>query len=165
MDLSIRKAKISEIDIAFGLLKKAAEWLKEKQIDYWQDWLNPPVIYSDWIKQGFENEEFYFAYENLQIIGMFRLQWSDEMFWGNQEEDSGYIHSLTVDRRYYGHRIGIKVIDMIEEICRKNNKKYLRLDCGITIKKLCDYYKSQGFITKGEIELLGEKLMLLEKRL
>ncbi len=165
MEIEIRKAKHTESDKAFELLKKAAEWLKKKNIDYWQDWLNPPQIFVDWIIQGFNDKQFHFVYENSILIGMFRLQWSDELFWGKQEDDSGYIHSLTVDRKYCGLGRGAMIIKKVEEICRKNNKKYLRLDCGISINKLCEYYKKQGFVSKGKVEVLGEKLILFEKTL
>lgn len=47
MKLKIRPAKKQEINIAFNLLKEAAQWLKEKKINYWQDWHNPPVLYRD----------------------------------------------------------------------------------------------------------------------
>jgi hypothetical protein len=46
------------------------------------------------------------------------------------------------------------IIKKVEEICRKNDKKYLRLDCGVTINRLCEYYKNQGFASKGKVEVL-----------
>jgi hypothetical protein len=36
-------------------LKDAAIWLGEREIDYWQDWLNPPVEFVCWIQEGFQN--------------------------------------------------------------------------------------------------------------
>jgi len=163
--LEIKEAKLAESYKAFDLLREAAEWLNGKNIDYWQDWINPPKIFKDWIIQGFEARQFHFVYEDSKLIGMFRLQWSDELFWGKQRDDSGYIHSLTVVRKYCGLGKGIKIIEKAEELCRKNNKNYLRLDCGISILKLCEYYKNQGFISKGNVEVLGEKLVLFEKAL
>ena len=165
MVTEIKEAKLEETDKAFELLKKAAEWLNKKNVDYWQDWINPPQIFKDWIIEGFKEKQFYFVYENANLIGMFRLQWADELFWGKQEDDSGYIHSLTVDRKYCGLGKGAMIIRKVEEICRKNNKKYLRLDCGVSINKLCEYYKNQGFVAKGKVEVLGEELILFEKAL
>jgi GNAT superfamily N-acetyltransferase len=145
------------------LLKNAADWLQKKGIDYWQDWLSPPENFKDWIKQGFKEKQFFFVYEDNQLIGMFRLQWNDELFWGKQVDNSGYIHSLTVDRKHYGLGKGAMIIKEVENICRENHKNYLRLDCGVSVKRLCDYYKNQGFSSKGTVKVLGEELVLFEK--
>ena len=117
---------ITEIDIGLDLLKKAALWLKSKQIDYWQSWITPQELYVDWIKQGFDNKQFYFVLNNSGIIGMLRLQWDDELFWGKQDNNAGYIHSFTIDRKYYGQGLGKQVLQMIEEVCIKNKKQYIR---------------------------------------
>jgi GNAT superfamily N-acetyltransferase len=165
MKIEIRKAELKELDKAFRLLKGAAQWLNKKNIDYWQDWLNPPDNFKQWVKDGFFNNEFYYVYNNLDLIGMFRLQWSDELFWGKQQNDSGYIHSFTIDRDYYGTGLGVEVLKEIEKLCRENHKRFLRLDCGVDIKKLCEYYQNQGFVAKGEVIVLGERLSLYEKQL
>ena len=58
MKLMIRKGRPDEINTALELLSQAAIWLREKHIDYWQNWLNPPALHMDWIQQGFDNREF-----------------------------------------------------------------------------------------------------------
>ncbi|MBN2395279.1 MAG: GNAT family N-acetyltransferase [Candidatus Atribacteria bacterium] len=163
--LKIRLADKSEISKAFSLLKGAAIWLKEKNIDYWQNWINPSDLYSNWIKEGFDSNQFYYVIYDSRVIAMFRLQWNDELFWGVQDDNAGYIHSFTTDRIYQGQGIGIKILQMIEDLCRQNNKQYLRLDCGVLIQGLCNYYEKFGFYSVGEIDLHGERLRLYEKRL
>ena len=49
MKIKIRKAKNQELSIAFDLLKEAAIWLKEKNINYWQNWFKPKDLYKNWI--------------------------------------------------------------------------------------------------------------------
>ena len=63
-ELHIRKAKTDEYFIALNLLKEAAVWLKERQINYWQSWLNPDENYKNWIKSGFNLGQFYFVEKN-----------------------------------------------------------------------------------------------------
>ena len=60
MNLNIRLARIEEFETALELLRNAALWLKSKHIDHWQNWINPSEIYVNWIKEGFELEQFYF---------------------------------------------------------------------------------------------------------
>lgn len=165
MNLNIRLARIEEFETALELLRNAALWLKSKHIDHWQNWINPSEIYVNWIKEGFELEQFYFILNNETIIGMFRLLWEDELFWGKQENNAGYIHSFTIDRKYYGFGIGTKVLNMVENICRENNKKYLRLDCGARNNGLSKYYEDYGFKQLGIIEVYNEQLQLYEKEL
>jgi ribosomal protein S18 acetylase RimI-like enzyme len=165
MQLELRLSDYEEIEIGLNLLKKAAYWLKSKNIDYWQSWINPQELYIDWIKQGFKNGQFYFVLNNFRIIGMFRLQWDDELFWGKQENDSGYIHSFTIDRDYYGQGLGKQVLLMIEDLCVKNNKHFLRLDCGVNVTGLCKYYSDFGFNSVGEVLIHNERLVLFEKRI
>ena len=162
-DIILKKAVPYEIDIVLSLLKDAAFWLKSKNIDYWQNWINPQRIYVDWIKQGFKNNEFYFACIDNLIIGCFRLQWNDEMFWEKREDQAGYIHSLTTSRKKAGSGLGKRLIDTIENYCRKNSKDFLRLDCGKHVKGLRNFYESLGFQYAGEKAVHGEQCVLYEK--
>jgi ribosomal protein S18 acetylase RimI-like enzyme len=165
MALIHRIAKPNELDIAFTLLKEAALWLKEKHIDYWQNWIDPPQYYREWIYDGFQHNEFRFVYDNDDLVGMYRLQFNDEKFWGKREDKAGYIHSFTTKREYYSKGIGHKILDEIEIKLKAEKIKYLRLDCGSKNKELCSYYEHYGFLRVGEIELDGTKQSLYEKRI
>ena len=164
-DLKIRLADLSEIEIALSLLKDAAIWLKDKGIDYWQNWISPVDFYLDWIKEGFDLHQFYFVLNDSGVIGMFRMQWSDEKFWGIQDKTAGYIHSFTIEKNYHGQDLGREILSMIEDVCKSNNKWYLRLDCGVDIERLCKYYEDNGFNPKGEVSIDIYRLRLYEKEL
>ncbi|MFW6237972.1 MAG: GNAT family N-acetyltransferase [Halanaerobiales bacterium] len=163
MCLTIRKAEKEEIDTAFSLLREAAEWLREEGIDYWQDWHQPPENLRSWIKEGFDREEFYFAGMDGEIVGMFRLKYSDEMFWGEENERAGYIHSFTTRRELKGRGIGDKILGRIEEMLKQKSIDKLRLDCGEGIDGLCEYYENRGFKKKRVTEVEGNRLVLYEK--
>ena len=164
-NITIQKSNSNDIHVVLSLLKEAALWLKSKNIDYWQNWINPQKIYVKWIKKGFENNEFYFAYMNNSIIGCFRLQWNDEMFWGKREDKAGYIHSLTTSRDKAGSGLGKRLINTIESHCHNNLKDYLRLDCGKHVKGLRNFYESIGFKDVEETIVHGEHCVLYEKTL
>ena len=164
-EIKIKIANKTEIDKAFSLLKDSALWLKDHNIYYWQNWINPSQEYIDWIIEGFDSKQFYFVYMNSKIVGMFRLQWEDKKFWGDREDDAGYIHSLTTDRSYYRQGIGKLMLKKIEVLCKTNNKKYLRLDCESRVEKLCKYYEEYGFIAVEEICIKKYQLRLYEKKI
>lgn len=163
VELHFKLIDEQEFKAVFNFLKEAAMWLRNKKIDYWQDWLNPPDNYKNWILKGLRNKQFYFVYENDKLVGMFRLQYNDELFWGKKYDKAAYIHSFTIKRELSGKGIGYKVLNKLEKQLKSEGISYLRLDCGIHIKKLCDYYKSYGFKEAGSVTVHGEELLLLEK--
>ncbi len=164
-NLKIRLADKSEMKKGFSLLQEASLWLKEKNIDYWQNWSNPHDSSFNWIKEGFDANQFYFVLKESEVVGMFRLQWNDEQFWGEQEDNAGYIHSFTTARQHQGQGLGRQILAQIEDMCKQNHKKYVRLDCGAHIEKLCQYYENSGFVSVGEISLGKHRLRLYEKEL
>jgi GNAT superfamily N-acetyltransferase len=165
MGISIRKAGSDEAGIAFAMLKEAAVWLQQRGIDYWQNWHNPPPSHIKWILNGFDHNEFFFAEQGTEIVGCFRLQWEDPMFWGPRHDGAGYIHSFTVVRRLAGQGIGREILSLIESHCRGEGKQFLRLDCGMHVPGLRKYYENAGFGQAGEIAFAGEQLVLYEKPL
>jgi GNAT superfamily N-acetyltransferase len=165
MHITFRKADSNEFKKVLYFLKQAAVWLKEKDIDYWQDWISPPPLFVDWIKQGFYHKEFYMVESDEDLIGCFRLQWQDPLFWGKQEDNAGYVHSLTISRDLVGQGIGRQVLKLIEDYCKQNGKSLLRLDCGVDIAGLRKYYEQYGFKSVGEVIVEGERLTLYEKQI
>ena len=166
MNLYIRKCRPDELPAALGLLYQAAVWLRDKNIDYWQNWLDPPASHVDWIRQGFERGEFHFVYNGEHaLVGMYRLQYVDEMFWGKRNDRAGYIHSFTTNRELRGNGIGYFILNAIEKELSRDGYAFLRLDCSPDIEGLCKYYEGYGFRPKGTILLHGEKLRLYEKEL
>jgi N-acetylglutamate synthase-like GNAT family acetyltransferase len=164
-EIHFKIAEGDDLQRILRLLQEAALWLEMKNINYWKIWIDPPEDYINWIRKGFENEEFYLVKDNNSIIGCFRLSWNDEKFWGKQSTPAGYIHSFTIDRKLAGNNKGIEVIKMIEKKCKENNRNYLRLDCSSKVQKLKEYYERIGFRPMGETIVKGERLTLYEKEI
>ena len=162
-DLVIRPVTTGDRVVVFSLLKDAALWLRANGIDYWQSWLDPSDAHVRWIDQGLENGEFYLVDSDGSCIGCFRLQFSDELFWGKRTEPAGYVHSMTIARSLEGQGIGRLLLAMIEFRLRAGGKDYLRLDCGSNAAGLRRYYESCGFRAVGETSVAGEALTLYEK--
>lgn len=164
-DLTFRKARPDELNTALALLKEAALWLRGRGIDYWRNWLAPPPAHVRWIEKGFQNGEFFLVERGGELIGCFRLQWKDKLFWGERPDDAGYVHSITTRRRLAGTGTGRRILARIESLCRENGKRFLRLDCGADNPGLRRYYESLGFEAVGETVVAGERLTLYEKSL
>ncbi len=167
-NISFRLANISELSLALSLLKEAAEWLQTKNTQQWSFWINPPVEKVAWIKEGFENEEFYFVYQNEILLGMFRLMYFDEQYWGKRPDrfdKAAYVHSLTIKREFAGQALGALFLQKIEDKLRSEGIFKFRLDCMQSNEGLCNYYERQGFIKVGEVQMSWAMQNLYEKKL
>ncbi len=163
--ISFKTVELQQLDKILTYLKDAALWLKSMNVNYWQEWNNPPKTYTDWIIAGLNEREFFVAYDRNDEIGVFRLQQHDELFWGKRFDKSGYIHSFTVQRNKKGNNYGYKILEAISENLLREGIDFLRLDCGFNQHGLINYYKKFGFQEAGLVIVQGEKLLLLEKKL
>ncbi len=163
-EITFRQAKPEEIETVLCLLREAALWLREKKVDYWQDWISPPANLVAWIERGFDNNEFRIVEKAGAIIGCFRLQWQDPVFWGQQEDNAGYVHSFTVSRSLAGQGVGKLVLETIAAACRGHCKRFLRLDCAAAVTGLRDYYERNGFKPVGTAKVKYFRSETLEKQ-
>lgn len=152
MEIIFTRAQNSDLSLAFDFFKKASEALGKKQVSQWQYWDDPPEEKINWVKEGFDQGEFYFV-SNTQgdKIAMFRLLEKDSLYWGEKGEEANvrYVHSLVVPPKYSGRGIGKAVMLKIIDQLREEKVNTFRLDCDASNKKLCAYYEAYGFINVG----------------
>jgi GNAT superfamily N-acetyltransferase len=162
-ELEIRVATSGDRDMILAFLCSAAVWLRERGVDYWQNWLDPPEHHVAWVEDGLVAGEFRIVESGSRSVGCLRLQDSDELFWGTRSEPAGYVHSLTTDRSLAGLGVGRRILDFVSEELRLHGIGLLRLDCGVDADGLRRYYESCGFVAVGETVVDGEALVLYEK--
>jgi ribosomal protein S18 acetylase RimI-like enzyme len=164
--MHFRKANQDELSKALSLLKQAAQRLKDKQVNQWGFWLDPPAERINWIKEGFENNEFYFVVnDHDDVIAMFRIMEEDDMYWGHQADLAYYIHSLVVAPNHTGQKLGERIIEEVESMATTKGIKLLRLDCNASNPALCGYYERLGFVKVGEKQMPHSLNNLYEKGL
>lgn len=166
--MKFQKESIKMLPKALEMLKEAAQWLREKETDQWSFWLDPPTEKIAWIKEGFEKEQFYFVYLEDDLIGMFRLMYFDDMYWGHRDErfdTAAYVHSLTIQTAYKGRNMGAEVLKRIEKMLVAQGIFKFRLDCMQSNQSLCAYYEQQGFLKVGEVKMSWAMQNLYEKKL
>ncbi|MDT0552202.1 GNAT family N-acetyltransferase [Urechidicola vernalis] len=163
--MTFNQANKSDLNSIIRLLKNASIELEEKGIDQWKYWQNPPKEKIDWLKHGLLNNEFFFVTANESVIGMFRLLYEDELYWGKQNDKAGYIHSLVIDSKFNGRGYGNKIVTQVEQELIAKDILLLRLDCLASNKGLCSYYEKQGFKKIGEVQMPLSLNNLYEKKL
>ncbi|MGB5321794.1 MAG: hypothetical protein WBN12_05960, partial [Lutimonas sp.] len=96
MNIEFIRALGSELEDALVFFKLASQSLTKKNISQWSYWIDPPEEKINWVKEGFDNEEFYFVYDSEgNKIAMFRLLEKDTLYWDDKgvEKNTRYIHS------------------------------------------------------------------------
>lgn len=166
MNLKFILIKPEELPEVLDFFKAAAKKIAQKNIDHWQYWKNPPPEKVSWVKKGIANNEFFFIEDQAENrIGMVRILKEDLLYWGEQEENANYVHSLVVAEKYNGCGMGETILEQIADKAREDNYDFLRLDCAANNLKLCHYYEKQGFIKVGEQVLSQLTYNLYQKKL
>ena len=166
MNLHFLNAAENDFDSVFGLYQNTAKWFAEKGINQWSQWLSPDEKQKEWLQNRLAKGEFWFAKnESSELVGMFRLMYEDEEYWGKQDIAAGYVHSLITLRAFSGQNIGEKMLQFVEnELIRKEIFTF-RLDCVATNERLCNYYLSQGFVALFDKQMRFTVNRFFEKKL
>lgn len=130
------------VQTASSIMVEAAQWLKNKNEPMW----NPEELTPDKLLKAYDLSEIYLgSLENNPALALV-FQWKDETFWPKAADDeAGYLHKLSVRREYKGQGLSHKAIAWCKEQCRKNGRKFLRLDCDPNRKGLTKLYENNGF--------------------
>lgn len=166
MNITFQRIQIQDLNLVLELFKTAAEKIAKKNVDHWQYWKNPPEEKIKWVKNGIENDEFYFINDlNNYNIGMVRILNEDELYWGKQNIKAKYVHSLVIKEEFNGKGIGKIVLDEVEKNAKANGCVYVRLDAVAKNTKLCEYYENLGFIKVGIKEMPQSINNLYQKKI
>src|SRR2546422_385369 len=99
--------------------------MAERGIDQWQAGEMPLA----WIEGCAERGSLFAVRHDGNLVASVTLAWSDPFIWGHQDEPTGYIHMLMVDRAYAGHRVGRLLLDWAEGHIACSGPHLARLDC------------------------------------
>jgi GNAT superfamily N-acetyltransferase len=134
------------INEAIDIMREAAQWLIQTKKPLWHlEDLNKEKLLKD------NNEkEFYVGWIGKNDVSAMILKWYDPFFWPNiKENESGFIHKLSIRRNYAGMGISKMMVEFAVDECKKRGINVLRLDCAGDREKLCRIYEKMGFIQVG----------------
>jgi GNAT superfamily N-acetyltransferase len=160
--LDIVPARPDDIDTVLGILDEAAAWIIEQRLpSVWKPGEFSRETFLEQISRG----EVHVGLVDGKPAGTITLQWSDLVFWGEQQSDSGYVHKLAVRPVYAGQKIGLEMLKWAEAAAREVGKRFLRLNCLAADRKIRDYYERVGFLYKGDVVRPKAAAALYEKAL
>ncbi len=130
-----------DITIALDIMREAASWLIDLGQPLWLlDDLTEGHILAD-----ITQDDVYVGWTGGKSAAAMILQWQDPVFWPDAQDDSAFIHKLSVRRRFAGTGSACKMVGWAAEEARRRGKQFLRLDCAGDRPKLCAFYCGLGF--------------------
>ena len=111
------------VAIAVDIMREAASWLIETGRPMWR----LEDITEEKILAGITKKNIYVGWVDDESAAAMILQWNDPFFWPQAKDDSGFIHKLSVRRRFAGTDVSSQMIEWAKEEARKaENAKMLR---------------------------------------
>ena len=160
-EVSLRPAKIDDLETILGILRAAQSWLAERHINQWNRPFN-----ASWLAPRIDSGECWIAEQAGEPVGVCRLLWEDRLFWGERDRgESTYIHSLAVRRDRAGQQLGVHILAAVAHLARDRNRANLRLDCVASNARLIGYYRAQGFTLVEDIDIGDAQMTLMERAL
>ena len=139
------------------VLAAAATWLRARGVEQW-----PERFPAGWVMPPIERGETWLAEADSRVVGTLTVQWTDELFWGKQAPDAGYLHRLAVTE--HGSGRGEQLPQWAERHAASAGKSYLRLDCVASNVRLRTYYEQSGYAYLGDAAVGSYTQSLYEKR-
>jgi len=142
---------------AIGVMREAARWLAGIGRPMWDE----DDLSSD--KLTNPADEFWVMWDDGKSIASMILCFEDKFFWPDiPPNTSGFIHKLSVRRRYASKGYAKMMVEHAKKICNNRGIKYLRLDCDPHREGLLRFYKSCGFTLVEMKTLDTEKLGVID---
>lgn len=159
--LLIRPATAEDADALDALIEQTRRWVQERNSEQWK-----APFSREWVAGRIAEQELFTVWLAGQLIGTFRLLWSDADFWGELDSpDAAYLHTLIVRRELAGNGLGIRILAWVESFVAAAGRPRLRLDTLFDNEQLIRFYRSAGFQTVGERGVRDFRVVLFEKQL
>ena len=159
--LLIRPATDADADALDALIEQTRQWVLDRCPQQWK-----APFSHDWVATRITAGELFAVMLAGELIGTFRLLWSDADFWGELDSpDAAYLHTLIVRRDLAGKGLGIRILRWAESYVAASGRKRFRLDTMSDNEHLIRFYRNAGFKTVGERGVRDFRVVLFEKAL
>ncbi len=163
MQYKIELATEKDLEAIEKIIIERCKWFIENKIKQWALDYYPKKYNTKYFTEQLKINKLYVAkiIDTDEIVGVMLLKTSDK-FW-EDDNKALYIHHLATSIKIKG--LGSLLLEYATIETSKMNKEFLRLDCFSSNKRLNDYYKSKGFILKGNGRIGDYSYNLWEKKI
>lgn len=146
--VTIKKAQQADLELISSLLYDTALWIKEKGSAQWAGLLRGEDVHD--VPSAIERGEVYLVYLKSDLLGTLALwdkqtTWDSDLWGSDSSSDFYYLHRIALEQHQHGKDRGKLLIDAAKELCLRNNKKGIRLDCIASKPYLNKFYKTNNF--------------------
>ena len=159
MILEFARIQANELEAFSNLICAVAQEFENRGQKMWdQEWLQPQALLD-----AYGLESMHLGRINAEVVAGFVLLETDPDFWPDVTMgESLFIHKVTVARAWKGKNLSLQVLDFAVTQVLRRDKKFLRLDTGITRPVLCKLYEHYGFVQVGRCQFGGFDMALYE---
>lgn len=138
----VERALPCDIENVSAVLNEAASRLRIAGQEMWlPEEIEPQSLISD-VNEGL----YYLAKLESTVIGVFRYQEEDSVFWPDiPAGQSGFIHRLAIRSTFAGQGYAAQLVDFCSFRTKQLGRLWLRLDCAADRPKLRAIYVRMGF--------------------
>ncbi|MGC3989500.1 MAG: GNAT family N-acetyltransferase [Chthoniobacteraceae bacterium] len=159
--LVIRPAVAGDAEALDALIEGTRRWVQDRCPAQWQT-----PFSKEWVVGRIAAKELFVVFADDELVGTFRLLWSDADFWGELDSpDAAYLHTLIVRRDLAGNGLGIRILRWAESYVAAAGRSLLRLDTLFDNEHLIRFYQKAGFSILGERGVRDFRVVLFEKSL
>jgi ribosomal protein S18 acetylase RimI-like enzyme len=123
-NLDVRRATVEDLGTILDLLADGARYARSLGVEQWPERFPEELILS-----GIERNEVFVGVIDGVVVCTFSLTWSDEVFWGSDDSQAGYVHRLAVNSERRGDGLGRRLLDWAQTEIDRVDGDFLRLDC------------------------------------
>lgn len=144
-DLTFTTARAEDHSRVLALVRARAEWIRDKGSRQWKIFLGEEA--GPFVERLIATGRTYLVTAGPNDVGTFRIDWTDERFWGAKGLDgtAGYVHTLATHRDFAGQRLVGRMLQWACDRIIAQGRSLIRIDCDATNPKLVSYYCSFGF--------------------
>jgi GNAT superfamily N-acetyltransferase len=140
MEIEVRPAGSSDVEVVTAILSEAAQWLDSRGMGMWRANELTPERTSKDVTDGL----FHLAQVG-QPVGTIKFQLSDAVLWPDRPDtDSAFVHRLAVRRAFAGKEVSTALIWAVQRAATLG-RRFLRLDCAASRPRLRAVYERFGF--------------------
>lgn len=144
--LDFKVAQPEELSVVVAILSEAAAWIKDKGIDQWPSPLNE--YWRRRVAHMVQRGEIFTVGVFKNRLGIVRITFSDR-HWPDDGQ-ALYVGALAIRNNMHGQGLGADILNWAALKAQREGKRFLRLDCLASNRRLRQYYEDQGFIYKGQ---------------
>jgi GNAT superfamily N-acetyltransferase len=154
-----------DLEVAAEILDEAASWLAERGLPGWEpaSFRKPGTFEHEALLSVYRSGDLYLAQEDGHPVATVSLLWEDVIYWPDAPPVAVYVHRFAVRRDAAGRRLGLLVLEWVEDEARKRGRAYVRLNCMTDDAGIRAYYERAGFAHFRDLRIRGFDMSLYEK--